>query len=192
MAALVEDVANMALALLDEAPIASLEDNVKAARLIRLHFDQTREAELSKYAWNFAIFSAEIPGYELASGETEYALPADCLRVMSINDRGIEIEWRLEGASLICPTSGTRTVRYVANVVDPNEWDAVFIEVMCAALAIKLALPLTHKAGMIQAARSAYTDALAVARRTNAIQREVRKGFVSWVAARGDDRGAGL
>ncbi|MER9854165.1 MULTISPECIES: hypothetical protein [unclassified Mesorhizobium] len=44
------DIANMALAVLDEAPIDSLDQDVKAARLLNLHFDLAREAELTKCA----------------------------------------------------------------------------------------------------------------------------------------------
>jgi hypothetical protein len=36
-----EYIANMALGVLDEAPIDSLDEDSKAARLINLHFDVT-------------------------------------------------------------------------------------------------------------------------------------------------------
>ena len=49
------DIANMALAVLDEAPIDSLDQDVKPARLLNLHFDFAREAELTRHAWVFAI-----------------------------------------------------------------------------------------------------------------------------------------
>ena len=44
------DIANMALAVLDEAPIDSLDPDVKPARLLNLHFDLAREAELTRHA----------------------------------------------------------------------------------------------------------------------------------------------
>ncbi|TIO46843.1 MAG: hypothetical protein E5Y00_32665, partial [Mesorhizobium sp.] len=63
------DIANMALAVLDEAPIDSLDQDVKAARLLNLHFDLTREGELAKHAWVFAILSALVPGSDSGSGD---------------------------------------------------------------------------------------------------------------------------
>ena len=78
------DIAKMALAVLDEAPIDSLDQDVKAARLLNLHFDLAREAELTKHAWVFAILAASVAGADTGSGDCTlsfaYDLPADCLR----------------------------------------------------------------------------------------------------------------
>ncbi|TIT30592.1 MAG: hypothetical protein E5W78_13950, partial [Mesorhizobium sp.] len=84
--------------------------------------------------------------------------------------------------------SGPRLIRYVANLTDPNDWDALFTEVLVAALAIKIAHPLTHKAGMIDIARGTYDRALDAAFHTNAIQRGGRLSTSSWAIQRGDNR----
>ena len=73
-------------------------------------------------------------------------------------------------------------------MTDPNDWDALFTEVLVAALAIKIAHPLTHKAGMIDIARSAYDRALEAAFTANAIQRGGRFYTASWARQRGDNR----
>jgi hypothetical protein len=190
------DIANMALAVLDEAPIDSLDQDVKAARLLNLHFDLTREAELTKSGWVFAILSASVVGADTGSGDCTlnfaYELPADCLRPLPLTHNGeldgVVVSWRQEAGVIYSDQPGPLTIRYVANLTDPNDWDALFTEVLVAALAIKVAHPLTHKAGMIDIARSAYDRALDAALNANAIQRGGRSYTASWASQRGDYR----
>lgn len=188
------DIANMALAVLDEAPIDSLDQDVKAARLLNLHFDLTREAELTKHAWVFAILSASVAGADTGSGTLNFAyeLPVDCLRPLPLTlngePDGVPISWRQEAGLIYCDQPSPRLIRYVANLTDPNDWDALFSEVLVAALAIKIAHPLTHKSGMIDIARSAYDRALDAAFTANAIQRGGRFYTASWSQQRGDFR----
>lgn len=191
-----EDIANMALAVLDEAPIASLEDDSKAARLASLHFELTREAELSKHDWHFAIVTAELAGTDTGSGEGtlnwSYPLPADCLRLLPLTHdgelSGIPLSWEQKNGRLYTDQPSPRKVRYVANMTEPNDWDALFTEVLAAALAVKLAHALTHKSGMIQVAQIAYERALEAALAADAIQRSGTLHRQSWAIARGDLR----
>ncbi|WP_421917372.1 hypothetical protein [Mesorhizobium sp.] len=190
------DIANMALAVLDEAPIDSLDQDVKAARLLNLHFDLTREGELTRHAWVFAILSASVTGADTGGGDGTlnfaYELPADCLRPMPPTHNGepdgIPISWRQEAGLIYSDQPGPLAIRYVANLTDPNDWDALFTEVLVAALAIKIAHPLTHKSGMIDVARAAYDRAVDAAFTANAIQRGGRSYPASWTIQRGDNR----
>ncbi|TPK83474.1 hypothetical protein [Mesorhizobium sp. B2-4-17] len=190
------DIANMALAVLDEAPIDSLDQDVKAARLLNLHFDLTREAELTRYAWVFAILRATVVGSDAGGNDcglnVAYELPADCLRPLPLTHNGepdgVPVSWRQEAGLIYCDQPGPLTIRYIANLTDPNDWDALFTEVLVAALAIKVAHPLTHKSGMIDIARSAYDRALDAALNANAIQRGGRFYTASWSIQRGDTR----
>lgn len=190
------DVANMALATLDEAPIDSLDQDIKAARLLNLHFDLTREAELTKYAWVFAILSASVAGIDTGTGDNTlnyaYELPVDCLRPLPLTydgePTGVPISWRQEADIIYSDQSSPRIIRYVANLTDPNDWDALFTDVLVAALAVKVAHPLTHKAGMIDIARAAYDRALDAAFNAQAIQRAGKLSTSSWAAQRGDNR----
>lgn len=195
MAALTpEDVANMALALLDEQPITSLDEDVKSARLLNLHYDVTREAELTKHAWVFAILTADLTATDLGSGtlQYQYGLPDDCLRPLPLtydgDPTGIPISWRQESGLFYSDQAGPLTLRYIANLTDPNDWDALFTDVVTAALAVKIALPITHKSGMVELARNAYSQAVADAMRVNAIQTAGTLYRQSWASARGDDR----
>lgn len=196
MAITTEDIANMALAVLDEAPIDTLDQDVKAARLLNLHFDVTREAELTKHAWVFAILSESVVGTDTESGDGTlnwvYELPADCLRPLPLTydgePGGIPIAWRQEAGLIYSDQESPRIIRYIANLTDPNDWDATFTEVLVAALAIKIAMPLTHKAGMLEVARNAYDRALDAARTANAWQKAGTLSTSSWAYQRGDTR----
>lgn len=190
------DVANMALALLDEAPITSLEDNNKAARLCNLHFETTREAEMMLHAWVFAVKTAELPGTDIDSGSGtlnwSYDIPADCLRLLPLTYdntlHGVPISWEQRDGKLYSDQESPRGVRYIANLTDPDDWNAMFTEVLAAALAVKIAHPMTHKQSFVQVAQAAYDRALARALRVDAIERQARLYDAGWDRQRGDNR----
>lgn len=191
MAVTPTDIANMATALLTEAPIDSLDEDSKIARLLNVHFDTTREAELLKREWVFAIFSQDIAAEETGRRHYthSYTLPADCLRPLGLmlydDPDGIEIDWRREGDTLLTRCGGTRTLRYIANLIDPGDWDALFTEVLSAALAIKVAHALTGKAGMVEIAQAAYDRAVSQAGRVNSVQKRGQTAYATWDQLRG-------
>lgn len=191
-----DDVANMAIALLEDAPISSLDEDVTVARLINTHYDVTREAELLKHTWVFAILSQSITGVDTGSGSGTlnyaYDVPEDCLRPLPLTydgePNGIPISWRYENGVILSDQEGPLKLRYIGNLIDPDDWDATFTDVLAAALAIKIALPLTHKAGMVELARNAYDRAIAAARRANAFQIGSTYYDAGWPSQRGDNR----
>lgn len=191
-----DDVANMALAVLDEAPITALSDNVKAARLLNRVYEQTRRAELAKHMWVFALEADEITGTDTESGDGTlnwtYELPATALTVVPLTydgePTGIPISWRREGRLVYSDQESPRKIRYVVDVEDPDDWDPLFVEVMVGALAIKVVHSITHKTGMIQIAQGAYDRAIQDALRVNAVQRAGSLYSMSFALQRGDNR----
>lgn len=190
------DIANMAIALLEEAPIESLEEDSKVARLLKVHYEVVREAELMKRPWGFALVTVDLVGTDTDSGSGtlnwRYTLPSDMLRLMPLTYdntvEGVEISWEIRDGYLYSDQESPRGIRYIANVTDPDDWNALFIDVMAAALAVKIALPLTHKAGMLELAQKAYDRALVEAIRVNASERRGRLHTTSWTRLRGDTR----
>lgn len=190
------DVANMALGVLDESQIDSLDENTKPARLLNLHLDTTIEAELTKHAWVFAILATEVDGTDTGSDDGTlkwaYELPEDCLRPLPLTHNGepdgCPISWRQEAGLIYSDQESPRIIRYIANLTDPNDWDALFTEVVVGALAVKIALPITHKSSMIEIARNVYDRALQAAFDAHAIQRQGKLQTNSWAQARGDWR----
>jgi len=194
MSVTVEDVCGMALGILDESPIHSLDDNSKAARLLNLHFETTRKSELTKQAWSFAIFRAEIEANPDAPTSDEYGygydMPEDALRILPLTETGEaasqRIDWKMEGGLILTNYSGPRLIRYIGNLTDPDDWNSLFTEAFAARLAMKIAMPLTHKPSFLQGAQTVYNEAISEARRINAIESSSIAGSESWIAARGD------
>jgi hypothetical protein len=190
----VEDVANMALGILVEAPITSLDDDTKAARLLSLHFETTRQSELMKNPWSFALFRVELD--EEADEPTSdeygyaYALPEDALRVLPLTDNGeasgARIPFKQEGGLILTNYSGPRLVRYIANLTDPADWDPLFVEAFAARLAMKIAMPLTNKPSVLQGAQLVYNEAISEARRVNSIVSSSIYASRTWAEERGD------
>lgn len=190
----VEDVANQALGLLAESPINSLDDDTKAARLLNLHYETTRQAELVKQAWAFAIFreSLAVDPDAPTSSEYRYAflVPDDALRVLPLTEsgeaNGYPIPWKMEGGLILTNYCGPRLVRFIGNMIDPGDWSPLFIEALAARLAMKIAIPLTQKPTFLTGAKNAYEEAIADARRMNAIEASSVPATVSWARERGD------
>lgn len=183
-----EDIANLALDLLTEGSIDSLEEDTKPARLLKRQFEITREAELTKNAWSFAIMSKDIDAADTNSQAWPfvYEMPSDALRILPpVDDFQNEIDWRIEGSNIYARNGGSLNVRYIANLIDPNDWPSVFTDVYVAALAMKVAHGITGKASMIEVARQAYKDALTQAVRLNAVQTRGRATAGLWEHSRG-------
>lgn len=190
----VEDVANMALGILVEAPINSLDDNNKAARLLNLHYETTRQSELMKNPWSFAIFRVELDAAaDAPTGDVYgygYEVPDDALRVLPLTDTGeadgARIPFKQEGGLILTNYSGPRLVRYIANLTDPADWDPLFVEALAARLAMKIAMPLVNKPSVLQGAQIVYNEAISEARRINSIVASSAPASQSWAEARGD------
>jgi hypothetical protein len=188
------DVGNMALGILVEAPLVSLDDDVKAARLLNLHYETTRQAELIKHPWVFSIFRVELDPDDDAPTSDEYrysyGLPDDALRVLPLTDSGeasgFRVPFKQEGTLILTNYSGPRLVRYIGNMTDPADWDPLFVEALAARLAMKVAMPLTNKTSVLQGAQVVYNEAISEARRINSIVASSISSSRSWAEERGD------
>jgi hypothetical protein len=196
MALTPEDIANIALGLLDEAPIDSLAENNRAARMVNLHYEQTRMVELKKNTWVFAIMSVSTNSTAVDGGEDvgqySYPIPPDALRILPLTENGepdgYPIPFRQEAGFIYAGKEGPRRIRYIGNLIDPNDMDPLFIDVWTAAIAVKIAHAITHKTGMIDIALRAYQTALNEARRVNAFERGYQVTKQTWAQARRDYR----
>jgi len=137
------DICNFALTKIGEDTIISLTEASKAARLCNLFYADTRDSLLRSHPWNFAIKRVELakltttPAFEFTS---EYQLPADCLRVMYLDNKNLE--FRVEGKKLLANTD-TAKIEYIARIEDTAQFDSVFVDVMWNTLASRLAYNLS-------------------------------------------------
>lgn len=128
--------------------------------------------------------------------DTVSAVPlALTLRILPLTydgePQGIPISWRHEGDYVYSDQISPRTIRFISDMEDPDWWHPLFVDVMAAALAVKIAHPLTGKRDMIAVAQGAYDRAVAAAKRGNAIEAGGLIDIKSWALKRGDTRGWG-
>lgn len=178
-------VANRALTKLGAARIISLDDNNKQARSISNCFEDLRDAELRAHRWQFSIkrsslaASAEAPAYGF---QNQFPLPSDFLRLDMIADQypdaimddyiGTETaEWAIEGNMILTSMSAPLKIRYVAQVTDPNDWDALFREALACRIAAEICEDLTQSNEKRQLAWKERQQAISDAIRIGAIER---------------------
>jgi hypothetical protein len=166
----VVDLCNKALDKLGHGPIASLDDNTKAARLCTRNWPLVRDAVLRAHPWNFAIKRDVLAPVDLTVTEAakqwgfsnKFPFPADMLRLVEVRDLSTS-DYQVEGRAILANTT-VLYIRYVGREEDPNQYDALFFDAAAAHLAFELAEPLTQSNTKKDAAWQEYKDRLSDAK----------------------------
>jgi len=186
------ELANRALDKLGELPIISLDDNVKAAGVLKRMFAMVRDDELRARKWSFSIKRAqlaadvEVPVYGYGS---QFTLPDDCLRILSIfnfdigpnlsdYNAGMSQIYVIEGRKILYgrpipggpPPSVPMPLRYIARSEDTTQWDVCFNEAFACRLAMEACEAITQSDSKWQKCAAQYQAALGKASRANAIE----------------------
>ncbi len=165
------DICNLALSKLGESPIPTIDPNGSAAsRLCYIHYHPVRREVLCAHRWSFAqqlvqLVSSrdEIPD---STHLLKHNLPPDCLRVLSVNQKG----WTLRGRSVYSPSKHIRLL-YICDCENTELFEPLFIEALCSRLAYKMCIGLTSSTTARQALLEEYTRiALPNASHFNAVQ----------------------
>ena len=187
-------IANRALSKLGDKTIVSLTEDTNPARAINECYVIVRQNEIRRHPWHFAkrraqlAASAEAPAFDF---QYAYPLPADCLRVLmphpdsaSVQYDG-RVDWKVEGRSILSNQAGPLKVAYLADVTDPEQFDAAFVDTFAARLAVEVALRLTGSAEKKQRATEEYRMSLLEARRVNAFEQfSIDRPMGDWEIAR--------
>lgn len=171
------DIWNMALDLLHEAPVSSPAEDTSVRLWFTRNFATTRDGELRKFAWNFALArkqiaaSVEAPAWKWSY---KYDLPGDCLRMLPLRHNGALngtlIPYELEGDAILSDARAPLKLRYIRRVETVGLWDPLFVDVVVARLAAKLAHWLSGKSSHAQIAEQIYERTLREARQIDAIE----------------------
>ena len=171
------DVWNMALDMLHEAPVSAPTGDTAVRLWFTRNYAQVRDSELRKFAWNFALAritiaaSVDAPAWRWSY---KYDLPGDCLRMMPLRENGALngtlLSYELEGDAILTNQSAPIKLRYIKRIETVGLWDALFVDVVAARLASKMAHWLTGKASFAQVADQSYRQTLQEARRIDAIE----------------------
>lgn len=184
--------ANRALDKIGEAPIIDINDDVKAARVLKRMYDIVRDAELRARKWSFSIKRAMLApdvAVPVFGYGAQYSLPNDCLRVLSLFNFDIgpdQSDYRsansqtyvIEGRKILYgrpipggpPITEPMPLRYIARIADTTLWDVNFGEAFACRLAAECAEALTQSSDKRRLAWNEYQQALGWARRANAIE----------------------
>lgn len=184
------EIANRALQILGAKRIVSLTEDSRNARAINAAYEPVKKAELRKHPWSFAIQRTQLAADANAPAFTRsnaFPLPSDYIRILSpdpevnFND----LDWIIEGRRIITNDSAPLDVRYIYDVTDPNTFDTLFRESLAAKLAEQLCEEITQSNTKIATAKLFYDEAIAEAKRTNAIEKVAEQPQEdSWVTAR--------
>ena len=137
------DICNGALNQLGASTIITLTEDPKNARLCNARFTQVRDSVFRSHPWNCLQKRVELaadtdtPAWGFTS---QFTIPADCLRVLSILD--FDSDHKIEGRKILTDNSSMK-ILYVSRVTDPNEYDELLRETLSAALAADIAYAVT-------------------------------------------------
>lgn len=189
------DICNLALDVLKEAPISSLDDQRPIGKWCKRNFAVQRDAALSVANWNFALTRASIAADATAPAfgwDYSYTLPAGpngCIRLLPVTydgrDEGPPIAHAVEGGKVLTNLSGPLKVRFVSRIEDYGRYHPLFIDYLSGRLATRMAHWLTGKASFMQIASVLMKQAMDEAWLTDAIEGDTpRAADDDWIDAR--------
>ena len=167
--------------------ITALDENSQAARTCKLRYPYARDAALRGYDWNFASARAQLPALADAPAfgfAKQYELPADCLRVRSLESGEAE-DWRIEGRRILTNMGSPIFIQYTARVADPAQFDPLFVAALAARIAADVAVSLSESTSKAQGLWQIYLGKLHEAWKNDAIEGQpdsLPQG--SWIGAR--------
>lgn len=194
------EIFNRALIKLGVNTVAAPDDPSEQARKCSAVYSSLLKAELRKNPWTFAITRAQLP----ALGDTPafgwkyaYQLPAGFIRVVQIGEYWDfaqirvatdqpQVPYTLEGRTILTDYGAPLRLRFVQNVEDDTEsWDYLFTEAFSCRLAMEVCESLTKNQNKLTNMIRLYKDAIAEARRLNAIELPpVPLADNSWITGR--------
>lgn len=153
------DLLNDALSMIGASPIAAIDDGSVAANHCQRLYPALRDGLIRAHHWNWAMARVQLaqdataPPFEFAY---QYALPADLLKIVEYNgatpnsSTSIYADYTqkpvsryvIEGRKLLT-NDGEVKIVYLRRITNPDEWDALFYQVVAAWLASKLASAIT-------------------------------------------------
>lgn len=155
-------ICSAALLQLGKAPISSFEAAGDNVRLCANLYPQERDSLLRENDWNCAIKRDVLAPLAAAPSfgfSTQFALPPDFLRLVSIGDYLVGtpqcMDFKVEGRKILA--SGTvLPIVYVFRNEQEETWDSKLVELMTARMLWKLAYPVTQSTSLRDELKAEY------------------------------------
>lgn len=182
-------IANLAASSLGEDDqLRSPDDDTHLSRSVQAVWDVERQAAIRDHSWNFAMRRAalaQVVGQDATPYAAAYRMPATSLRLIEVlgYKKG---QYQLEGPFILSNAAAPLRIRYLIDVPEPAEWDAMFAKVFAMRVAWQIADRITGDTNRVQLAQGKYFAALKEAKRVDARENpQVPFEPTEWELARG-------
>ena len=152
-----------ALLMLGAQTINDFNEPLDRAKLAANLYPTIRDYLLRTHPWNCTIKrvllapDATPPAFGYAN---QFELPADFLRVLEVGQAGIQIDYLVEGRSILANATSLQ-LRYVYLNEVENTWDASLVGLLTLAMACAMAYPITQSSAL----QAAFEQKLAMAKK---------------------------
>lgn len=140
------EIANIAMQLIGEQPITSLDEDSDRARLAKAYFRGAVDRALAAHSWTWAkkrALLAEATETPAFGYSYQYLLPADCLRIWSLTKEGVDLgvtqKWEREGDFILTDVSAPLQAVFSCRRTSYARLDQYLADVMGASLALAVA-----------------------------------------------------
>jgi hypothetical protein len=171
----VTQICNRALQEVGGQAITSLTENTRNSRALSRAYDSVRLAELENHPWNFAIkraeLAADVPVPDWGR-QNSFTLPNDFLRLEEDYPERLDgaEDYQIESGKIVTNADAPLKIRYVADVVDPNQMTPLFREGFALALALAICEEITQSGSKLTSIQVKYENLIRKAKKSNAIQ----------------------
>lgn len=175
----VVQICNIALTNIGETKIAALTEENERARVVNLRYEDSRDSVLRTHPWNCAVTRVELSADVTAPAwgyAKRYALPADCLRVLDIENNYEKYE--VEGRFLVTDSSSMK-LKYIKKVTDPTDFDSLLTHAVAMKLASEIAENLTGRADLRDRMLAKYLQILSEARGVDSQETSLPGEFIA-------------
>ena len=155
-----------ALLMLGAQTINDFNEPLDRAKLAANLYPTIRDDLLRTHPWNCTIKrvllapDATPPAFGYAN---QFELPADFLRVLEVGQAGQQIDYLVEGRSILADAVSVE-LRYVYLNEVENTWDASLVGLLTLAMACAMAYPITQSSALQAAFEQKLVMAKKVAR----------------------------
>ncbi len=179
-------IANIALNMLGEKAITSLDDDSDRARAIKIHYETARDSTLEAHEWTFAI-KRWIPSPDATApvwGPSHaFPIPSDVLRVISVhgdnssfsvtNDTE-QVQWLVERNQVVCDEE-VIYCRGIQRVEEEGRFTKLFDQALSAKLASLVAVSVSASVDLQANMLGFYAQFLADAKSRDGLQGRTRR-----------------
>jgi hypothetical protein len=184
------DIANIALSLLGQNEIESLEDSNKSATQMKLHYAIARDATLEAYEWTFAItrfVPNPLEDPPLWGWDYAFPIPVDVLRVLQVDrntaDRAVlrdnkqqrnSIDHVVEGKEILANENSIYCTG-IKRVEQEGTFSNLFVHAFAAKLAVLTCYAITESHGKLDRLTGIYSGFIKEAKTRDGMQSTTRR-----------------